>query len=73
MRVSPGTIVSGQVVLEDPSLAEGLDVWVISRERDEEVRLSPEENAEIEAGISEADRGETISGEEFFARLRRLE
>jgi len=73
MRVSPGTIVSGQVVLDDPSLADGLDVWVISREREDEVHLSPEELAELEAGIAEADRGETISGEEFFARLSRYE
>jgi predicted transcriptional regulator len=49
-----------------------MDVWVISRER-EEVHLSPEELAEFEAGIAEADRGETISGDEFFARLRRFE
>lgn len=72
MRVTPGTVVSGQVVLEDQSLEDGMDVWVISRER-EEVRLSQEELADLEAGIAEADRGETISGDEFFARLRRFE
>lgn len=73
MRVTPGTVVSGQVVLDDPSLADGMDVWVISRDRDEDVHLSPEERAELEAGIAEADRGETISGDEFFARLRRFD
>ena len=52
MRVTHGTVVSGQVVLDDPS---------------------PDELAELEAGIAEADRGETISGDEFFARLRRFE
>ena len=72
MRVTHGTVVSGQVVLDDPSLQDGLDVWVISQER-EEAHLSPDELAELEAGIAEADRGETISGDEFFARLRRFE
>ncbi|HEV7668241.1 MAG TPA: hypothetical protein VGS22_06935 [Thermoanaerobaculia bacterium] len=73
MRVTPGTVVSGQVVLDDPSLADGMDVLVVTQEREKEVHLSPEELAELEAGIAEADRGETISGDEFFARLRRLE
>jgi hypothetical protein len=36
---------------------------------DEPPRLSPEELAELEAGIAEADRGELISGEEFFRQL----
>lgn len=73
MRVIPGTVVSGQVVLDDPSQADGMDVWVISREREEEVHLSSEELADLEAGIAEADRGEMILGDEFFARLRRFE
>jgi hypothetical protein len=50
-----------------------MDVLVVTQEREKEVHLSPEELAELEAGIAEADRGETISGDEFFARLRRLE
>ena len=37
----------------------------------EQVHLSPDELAELEAGIAEADRGEMIPGDEFFARLRR--
>jgi hypothetical protein len=35
------------------------------------VHLSAEERAELEAGIAEADRGDMLSGEEFFSRLRR--
>lgn len=73
MRVSTGTVVSGRVVLDDPSLVDGTDVLVVTRGREEEVFLSPEELAELEAGIAEADRGEMISGEEFFTRLRRFE
>ena len=71
MRIATGTVISGKVVLDDVSLTEGTDVFVVTREREADVRLSPEELAELEAGLAEADRGETISGEELFARLRR--
>jgi predicted transcriptional regulator len=73
MRVATGTVHSGTVVLGDPSLAEGTQVWVLTCEKEAEVKLSAEELAELEAGVAEAERGETISGEEHFARLRRYE
>ncbi len=73
MRVTSGTVVAGQIVLDDLWLTDGMDVLVVTRDREEEVHLSPEELTELEAGIAEADRGETISGDEFFARLRRFE
>jgi len=73
MRVTTGTVVAGKVVLDDPSITDGTDVLVVTREREQTVRLSPEELAELEAGIAEADRGEMISGEELLARLRRHE
>ena len=73
MRVTTGTVVAGKVVLDDPSITDGTDVLVVTREREQAVRLSPEELAELEAGIAEADRGETISDDELFARLRRHE
>jgi len=71
MRVATGTVVAGQVVLNDSEFIDGTHVVVISRDREDEVCLSAEELAELEAGIAEADRGETISGDELFARLRR--
>lgn len=70
MRIASGTIIAGKVVLDESAFADGTDVLVISRQREGSDRLSPEELAELRAGIAEADRGETISGEEFFARLR---
>ena len=73
MRVTTGTVVAGKVVLDDPSITDGTDVLVVTRERGQAVRLSPEELAELEAGIAEADRGETISGDELFSRHRRHE
>jgi predicted transcriptional regulator len=66
-------VVSGKVVLDELELEDGMDVWVVTRERESEVHLSPEERAELEAGIAEADRGEMIPGEELFALLRRYE
>ena len=73
MRVATGTVRSGKVVLDEPSLEEGSNVWVVTRESEAEVHLSPEELAELEAGIAEAERGETITGEELFSRLRSYE
>ncbi len=71
MRVTTGTVVAGQVVLDDVEFIEGTHVVVVSRDEEADVRLSPEELAELEAGIAEADQGDMISGEELFARLRR--
>lgn len=71
MKVATGKVVQGSVKVDDPQLEDGTEVFIITREREEDVHLSPEERAEVEAGIAEADRGEMISGEEFFMRLRR--
>jgi len=46
---------------------------VLTREKEAEVSLTGEELAELEAGIAEAERGEMITGEELFTRLRRYE
>jgi len=71
MRAATGTVVSGKVVLVDSAIADGTDVYVLTKDADEIPRLSPEELAELEAGIAEADRGDMISGEELFKQLRR--
>ena len=72
MQVATGTVVGGKVVFEGLDLAEGETVTVLIHEPEEEVHLSPEEEAELLEAIAEADRGETISAEELFARLRRF-
>lgn len=71
MRVAKGTVVNGTVVVDDPQIQDGTEVFILTREREDDVHLSAEEMAELEAGIAEADRGEMIPGDEFFARLRR--
>ena len=71
MKVATGTVVKGTIIVHDPEFKDGTDVFILTRELEETVRLSPEELADLEAGIAEANRGEMISGEEFFAHLRR--
>jgi predicted transcriptional regulator len=71
MRVTTDTVVSGTVVLADSAIADGTDVFVLTRDPDETPSLSAEELAELAAGLAEADRGEMISGEELFLQLRR--
>ena len=72
MRVATGTVVAGQIVLDDAEFIDGTHVVVVSRDPEDEVCLSAEELAELEAGIAEADRGEMISGDELFVRLNRF-
>lgn len=66
-----GTIVAGRVSVEGLDAPEGSTVAVLTPEADEAVHLSPEEEAELLEAMAEADRGETISVDELFARLRR--
>lgn len=72
MKVATGKVVSGKVVVDGLTLNEGEVVTVLTGETEEAVMLSPEEEAELLESMAEADRGETISAEELFARLRRL-
>jgi len=71
MKVARGKVVKGSIVVDDPEIKDGTDVFILTREREGEIELSAEELAELEAGIAEADSGDMIPGEELFARLRR--
>lgn len=72
MQIATGTVVGGKVIVEGLDLAEGETVTVLTQESEQEVHLSPEDETELLEAIAEADRGETISAEELFARLDRL-
>lgn len=72
MKVATGKVVQGKIVVTDPAIKDGTDVFIVTRERDDEDTIGAEELAELEAGIAEADRGEMISGEELFRTLRRF-
>ena len=71
MHVATGTVVSGKVVLDQPGFPDGTGVYVVTRNAPPAPELSTEELAELEAGLAEAERGELISGAEFFVQLRR--
>ena len=71
MGIATGTVVGGKVHVEGVSLPEGAVVTILTCEPGPGFTLSPEEEAELLESIAEADRGETISAEELFARLDR--
>ena len=71
MRVMTSKVVGGRVVVEGVALDEGTSVTVLARDDDEGFTLSAEEEAELLLSIAEADRSETISGEEVLERLAR--
>ena len=72
MQVATGTVVAGKLVVEGLDLPDGETVVVLTREADDDVHLSAEEEEELLEAIAEADRGETISAEELFAHLDRI-
>ena len=53
------------------TLEEGSFVTVLAREAGGTFELTPEEEAELLLSIGEADRGETVSGEEVLESLPR--
>ncbi|MBB4842738.1 hypothetical protein HNP55_001253 [Paucibacter oligotrophus] len=71
MQVASGKVIAGKVVVEGLSLAEGEVVTVVKQDGEPVVHLSAEEEAELLEAMAEADRGDTISAEELFARLSR--
>ena len=72
MQIATGKVIAGKVVVEGLTLAEGAIVTVLTQEAEPSVSLSAQDEAELAEAIAEADRGETISPEELFARLRRI-
>ena len=71
MRVATGAVISSKGILDDAVISDGTDVYVFTQDTDVASKLSPDELAELEAGLAEADRGDMISGEEFLKHLRR--
>ena len=71
MKIATGKVVGGKVVVDGAPLEEGESVTVLARDDENGFTLSPEEEAELLLSIAEADRGETISGEEVLAKLAR--
>lgn len=72
MGIATGTVVEGKVLVEGVTLPEGSVVTVFTREPSTGLKLGPEEEAELLKAMAQAERGETISPEELFARLDRI-
>ncbi len=70
MKIVTGKVVAGRIVVEGEPLEEGARVTVLAPERDETFVLDSQAEAALLGAIAEADRGETISGEELLSRLR---
>lgn len=71
MGIATGTVVEGKVLVEGVTPPEESVVTVFTREPSTGLKL-PEEEAELLEAIAQAERGETISPEELFARLDRI-
>jgi len=70
MRITPGRVVSGQIVIEGDPLPDGALVTIVSPETDESFELDAPSEAELLESIAEADRGELIPAEEVLRKLR---
>lgn len=69
MQVTTGTVVGGKVVVEGCSLIEGSTVTVLTHEPEEPFTLSPEDEDELVASMTEIEKGEYVSAEELLESL----
>jgi len=70
MEILSGKVIDGRVDFGDIDLPEGASVQAfVLKEEDE---MSPEQLAELEAALEEADRGEGISADEMLRQMREL-
>ena len=72
MQFATGTVIDGKIVVQGVLLPEGMVVAILARESDEAFDVPAELEADLEASIAEVQRGDTISSDELFARLRRI-
>lgn len=72
MQVVTGTVVAGKLIIEGLDLPDGETLVVLTRETENTVHLSAEEEMDLLEAIAEADRGDTISADQLFARLDRF-
>ena len=71
MKVAPGKVVGGKIVLDGVSLEEGTSVTVLAEDNAGDFEFTPEQEADLLLSIAEADRGETFSAKEVLAGLAR--
>jgi hypothetical protein len=70
MKIVSGKVIAGRIVVEGEPLEEGCTVTVLAPEGDEAFVLDLEVETSLLAVIGEANRGETITGEQLLSKLR---
>ena len=66
MRITKGTVIAGQIVVEGESLKEGVTVLVPDERT---FTLSEEDEAALLESIAEADRAELLDAEDVLKQL----
>ena len=72
MQIASGKVVNGQVVVE-AELPEGAEVTLLALDGEETFEVDAELEAVLLESIAQADRGETIPGEQLLRELRSRE
>ena len=71
-RLFTARVQDGVIVADGLDLPEGATVTVAANDTETECELAPEELSELDAGIAEADRNETVPFEDVLADLDRI-
>lgn len=71
MQTYTGRVIDGKVIVDGDPPPEGTEVTVYVPGEDDEVWVTPDMEAELEAAIERMDRGEGIPAEEVLASIRR--
>jgi hypothetical protein len=69
MRVTTGKIVNGRIEVPGETFPEGSIVTILATESREVFHLGPEAETALLEALKDADRGDTISGEELLREL----
>jgi hypothetical protein len=73
MSIVAGKVINGRIEVEDFELPEGKDVTVFLHDPEEDdFELTPEQEAELEESIAQADRGEVVPAEQVLRELREI-
>ncbi len=70
--IQTGRVVDGKVVVDDDvPLPEGAVVGIVIRGDDQRFELTPEQEERIARAVQQIERGEVVSAEDFWAKVRR--
>lgn len=70
MRIITGRVVDGTIVVDGGHIEEGSLVTVVAQESGSTFVASAAEEAQLLESLAQCERGETITADQLFARLR---